>query len=244
MSGRKAITKSGIGTLFDVGETSELLVGLTIPILLDLMKNEGQAQLERLNTTEPFNPKQWNCSRKVIRRRLRLASESYVSTTLQLLNNSLGEGVAEGESIAKLTWRVSDVFSLTDNYRAERIALTVVFQTANTSAREAYIQSGVVKEVRRHTAKTNRPCEYITSLWNGKQSVFRGIVLWPKRQTVRGRDLVVWCVLSMTMLLIRHCMRIVVVSQMLLLLGEPLKWFNTTDKRNGRRCWDKTITKN
>ena len=97
---KENITKSGIGTLFDVGETSELLVGLTIPILLDLMKNEGQAQLERLNTTEPFNPNNETVQESIRRRFVLL--ESYVSTTLQLLNNSLGEGVAEGKVLQSL----------------------------------------------------------------------------------------------------------------------------------------------
>lgn len=182
---QKAFTKLNAGQLINVGETTDLLVGLTIPILLDLMKVEGDAQLERLNTTEPFNPNN-DAVQDKLRRSLRLAGESYVGTTVELLNSALATGLSEGEGIAKLTQRVRDVFSLTDNYRAERIARTTVFQAANTSAREAYRQSGVVKAVKWHTAEDERTCEYCDAM-NGKivdidESFFE------EGDTVRGRD--------------------------------------------------------
>lgn len=181
----KAFAKAGASNLFNVGEATDLLVGITIPILLDLMKVEGDAQLERLNTTEPFNPNNETIQDK-IRRSLRLAGESYTGTTLQLLNSAVGEGVGAGESIAKLTERVRDVFALTDTYRAERIARTVVFQTANTSAREAYRQSGVVKEVRWHTADYELTCEFCEPM-NGK-TVGIEDTFFDEGDTVRGRD--------------------------------------------------------
>lgn len=181
----KAFTKAGVGNLFNVSEASDLLVGITIPILLDLLKAEGDAQLERLNTTEPFNPNN-DIVQEKIRRALRLAGESYTDTTLNLLNTAVGEGVGAGEGIAKLTERVRDVFALTDTYRAERIARTVVFQTANASAREAYIQSGVVSEVRWHTAEDELTCEYCEPM-NGK-TVGLEDTFFDEGQTVRGRD--------------------------------------------------------
>ncbi len=181
----KAFTKAGVGSMFDVGEATDLLVGITIPILLDLLKAEGDAQLERLNTTEPFNPNNEKVQDK-IRRALRLAGESYTNTTLNLLNNSVGEGISAGEGIAKLTNRVRDVFGLTDTYRAERIARTTVFQAANTSAREAYRQSGVVKEVRWHTAEDELTCEFCEPM-NGK-TVGIEDTFFDEGQTVRGRD--------------------------------------------------------
>jgi SPP1 gp7 family putative phage head morphogenesis protein len=177
--------KVNVGNLFNVAETNELLVGLTIPILLDLLKVEGEAQLERLNTGEPFNPNNEVVQNK-LRRSLQLAGESYIGTTFNLLNSSLGEGIGNGESIAKLTERVRDVFNLTDTYRAERIARTVVFQAANTSAREAYRQSGVVTEVRWHTAEDELTCEYCEPM-NGK-TVGIEDTFFDEGDTVRGRD--------------------------------------------------------
>jgi HK97 family phage portal protein len=177
--------KVNVGNFVNAGEATDLLVGLTIPILLDLMRNEGQAQLDRLNTTEPFNPNNETVQDK-IRRSLRLAGESYVGTTFSLLNESLGEGVANGESMAKLTERVRDVFHLTDTYRAERIARSTVFQAANTSAREAYRQSGVVTEVRWHTAEDELTCEYCEPM-NGK-TVGIEDSFFDEGDTVRGRD--------------------------------------------------------
>lgn len=185
LEAEKTLTKAKASAFFNVGEATDLLVGITIPILLDLMKNEGQAQLDRLDTTEPFNPNNDSVQDK-IKRALRLAGESYTSTTLNLVNDSIGEGVSAGEGIAKLTQRVRDVFALTDTYRAERIARTVVFQTANTSAREAYKQSGVVKEVRWHTAEDEVVCEYCGPM-NGK-TVDIESTFFDEGDTVRGRD--------------------------------------------------------
>ncbi len=181
----KAFTKVNAGSLINAGEATDLLVGLTIPILLDLLKVEGDAQLERLNTTEPFNPNNETVQEK-IRRSLRLAGESYVGTTVQLINSALAEGIADGEGIAKLTNRVRDVFGLTDTYRAERIARTTVFQAANTSAREAYKQSGVVKAVKWHTAEDELTCEYC-DVMNGK-TVGLDDSFFDEGDTVRGRD--------------------------------------------------------
>jgi len=53
---------------------------------------------------------------------------------------------------------VASVFDLTEKYRAERVARTTVFATANDAAREAYIQSGVVKTVVWHTAEDELVC--------------------------------------------------------------------------------------
>lgn len=183
--GSEKAMKVNVGNLFNVAETNELLVGLTIPILLDLLKVEGEAQLERLNTGEPFNPNNEVVQNK-LRRSLQLAGESYIGTTFNLLNSALGEGIGNGESIAKLTERVRDVFNLTDTYRAERIARTVVFQAANTSAREAYRQSGVVTEVRWHTAEDELTCEYCEPM-NGK-TVGIEDTFFDEGDMVRGRD--------------------------------------------------------
>lgn len=152
--------------LFDETVIADLFMGITIPVLQELIQTEGQAQAERLNTTDPFNPNNATIQDRV-KTMLKMTAQSYTSTTLKLLNNSLGEGVSNGESLAKLTNRVADVFDLTSKYRAEQVARTSVFATANASAREAYRQSGVVSEVKWHTAEDEMVCEYCGPM-NGK----------------------------------------------------------------------------
>lgn len=171
--------------LFDTARVEELFVGITIPVLQELIQAEGTAQAERLNTTDPFNPNNAEIQDRV-QQMLRLTGQSYTKTTLGLLNNSLADGIANGESMAKLTARVADVFELTSKYRAETVARTTVFSTANASAREAYRQSGVVKEVKWHTAEDEMVCEYCGPM-NGK-TVGIDETFFDEGDTVRGAD--------------------------------------------------------
>ena len=145
--------------LFNAAKVEELFIGLTIPVIQDLLQTEGTAQAERLNTSEPFNPNNADIQKRLTQM-LKLTGQSYTETTSKLLNNTLAEGVGAGESMAKLAARVADVFELTSKYRAETVARTTVFSAANASAREAYKQSGVVSEVKWHTAEDEMVCEY------------------------------------------------------------------------------------
>lgn len=145
--------------LFNAAKVEELFIGLTIPVIQDLLQTEGTAQAERLNTSEPFNPNNADIQKRLTQM-LKLTGQSYTETTSKLLNNTLAEGVGAGESMTKLAARVADVFELTSKYRAETVARTTVFSAANASAREAYKQSGVVSEVKWHTAEDEMVCEY------------------------------------------------------------------------------------
>ena len=156
---RKTAVDIIVKDLFNTAKVEELFIGITIPVLQELLQAEGAAQAARLNTSEPFNPNNAEIQKRLTQM-LKLTGESYTDTTLKLLNNTLGEGVGAGESMAKLTQRVADVFELTSKYRAETVARTTVFSAANASAREAYRQSGVVSEVKWHTAEDEMVCEY------------------------------------------------------------------------------------
>ena len=169
--------------LFDVAQARTLFIGFTSPILQDLLKTEGQAQMARLNTSEPFNPLQEGVQEKV-RNLLKLTAGSYTETTFKLLNSELQQGIDAGESLPELRQRVSQVFNLTDAYRAERVARTTVFGTANNAAREAYKQSGVVKTVVWHTAEDEMTCEFCEPM-NGKTIDIDG-EFFEKGDTVHG----------------------------------------------------------
>lgn len=171
--------------VFNAEQAQNLFIGFTSKILQDLIKAEGQAQMERLNTTEPFNPMNESIQNK-LKKLLNLTSQSYTDTTLKLLNTELQAATSNGESLAEIKQRVANVFSLSEQYRAERVARTTVFGVANNAAREAYKQSGVVTEVAWHTAEDELVCEYCGPM-NGKviavdESFFK------EGQTVTGRD--------------------------------------------------------
>lgn len=153
-------------SLINTDKIESLFVGFSLNILQDLVKAEGQAQMEALNVSTPFNPMNESMQDK-IKKLLKLTAQSYTNTTLQLLSNQLDEGISNGESLAKLTERVAEVFQLTDEFRASQVARTTVFGTANASAREAYKQSGVVKAVKWHTAEDELTCEFCEPM-NGK----------------------------------------------------------------------------
>lgn len=171
--------------LFDIDNAQKLFVGFSFPILNDLIKDEGTAQAERIGSETPFNPNNETIQKRV-RRILELSGQSYTKTTLELLNRTLDEGVGNGESLAKLTNRVADVFNLSNKYRAEAVARTTVFSTANASAREAYKQSGVVKAVKWHTAEDEVVCEFCGPM-NGK-TIDIDSTFFDEGDTVRGRD--------------------------------------------------------
>lgn len=146
-------------SLFDVDNAQKLFIGLTSPILQDLIKTEGQAQMDRLDTTTAFSPLSERVQAKLAGL-LKFTANSYTETTTKLLQSQLAQGVENGESLPELTQRVASVFDLTEQYRAERTARTTVFATANDAAREAYKQSGVVKTVVWHTAEDELVCEF------------------------------------------------------------------------------------
>lgn len=153
--------------LFNVDTAQNIFIGLTSPILQELLKTEGQAQMDRLDTTTPFSPLAEKVQVKLAKL-LNFTAGSYTDTTQKLLQAQLAEGVSNGESLPELTQRVATVFDLTEQYRAERTARTTVFATANNAAREAYIQSGVVKTVVWHTAEDELVCE-LCAPYDGKE---------------------------------------------------------------------------
>lgn len=155
-NGDKAFTTK---ELFNPTQATDLFIGLTMPILQELLKAEGAAQMDRLDTGTPFNPLN-EAAQKRIKQLLGITAQSYTDTTLKLLNTQLQAGVEAGEGLTALVQRVSDVFALTDTYRASQVARTTVFGVANSAAREAYKQSGVVTEVAWHTAEDEKVCEY------------------------------------------------------------------------------------
>ena len=73
-------------------------------------------------------------------------AEQVNDTTREKLKRELGEGVAAGEGVPKLTDRVSNVFRTRRKYESERIARTEVSSASNAAEFESYKQSKVIEK--------------------------------------------------------------------------------------------------
>ena len=87
-----------------------------------------------------------------------LMAESYNQTTLNLLKDKLDQGIRDGLSIRELKDTVSEIYDFSDDTRAEMVARTEAFRTANLATKEAWKQSGVVKTVKWYTAEDSLVC--------------------------------------------------------------------------------------
>lgn len=72
-------------------------------------------------------------------------TKSFNDDTVQLLQKTLGAGLANKESIEELTKRVEAVYAEAEGYRAKRIANTEAHKSKNYGVSEGYRQSGVKK---------------------------------------------------------------------------------------------------
>jgi HK97 family phage portal protein len=151
--------KMAVDNLVDNQKAVTMFINFASPILQQIIKTEGKAQIERINTTNPYNPLSPSIQERM-QKLLALTAQSYTDTTVKLLQKQLAEATANGESLEQITNRVSDVFGLASAYRAEQVARTSVFGIANATARDAYKQSGVVKTVVWHTASDEKVCEF------------------------------------------------------------------------------------
>lgn len=125
--------------LFSVKEYSEELASILIPILEDLVKEQG-AETVNFITGQKFEitPE----LRATVANNITQISGVYNLDTLRALEKTLAEGQAKGESLSKLKKRVEATFSDAKGYRAERIARTESLNISNLTAEDVYKQNG------------------------------------------------------------------------------------------------------
>lgn len=181
----RGFTKAIGDELVDKDSAVRAMIDFATPLLGELVASEGKAQMERLPTEIVFDPKDPKAAKR-IKELMDLSAENYTDTTIQLLTKKLKAEIEAGSSMDQLTKVVNDVFDFTEKYRAARIARSVVFGAANTAAREAYKQSGVVQTVKWHTAEDELVCEFCGPL-NGK-IIDVDENFFEKGDTINGRD--------------------------------------------------------
>lgn len=152
--------------LFNKDEEVAILIDGVTPLLRDLFQKEGNEALQSIGINEAFEASRERVAR-VLKKAISLMAKSYNETTLDELEETLQEGLKDGESLPELAGRVREIYEFSAKARAEQVAKTESFRVANSATKEAWKQSGVVKTLRWYTALDERVCEFCDPL-NGK----------------------------------------------------------------------------
>lgn len=134
-----ATSKSFEEWLFNVKDESVKLAEGITPIILELM----QAQTEdaaNFVTGEVITIS--DQVRKTVAAQIQQVAGVFNADTITALEQTLSEGQASGESLAKLKKRVESVYSDAKGYRAERIARTESSRAGNRSVELTYNENG------------------------------------------------------------------------------------------------------
>jgi HK97 family phage portal protein len=138
--------------LFNLQNEIGITIDFVTPSLTDLYDKEGleAGSLVGVDTI--------NLPRQVLERSIELMAKSYNETTLDLLKSKLDQGISQGQSISELKDTISQIYEYSDESRAEMVARTEAFRTANLATKEAWKQSNVVTTIKWYTAEDSLVC--------------------------------------------------------------------------------------
>lgn len=147
----------------DRDEQIKAIEKLATPIYFELWEKEAaeaEALLGNPGKAIATKAEMTPAMKKALKASIALMAESYTDTTLTLLQDKLGAALAEGASLDQLIDVVQSIGEFSDEVRAEAVARTETFRTANTAAKETWKQSGVVAEIKWYTARDELVCPY------------------------------------------------------------------------------------
>lgn len=136
--------------LFDVSAAVGAFKLKLIPILESLYLSAGELAL-RFAGDETSTYEIRDAQRAYIAENLQRMANDVNNDTIDLLTNTLTEGIQAGESLSKLAKRVNTVYEQAQGYRAERIARTETLKASNQATNFAYGQTGYVKAKKWYT---------------------------------------------------------------------------------------------
>jgi len=139
----KALSKDIGGWMFDLQASKERIVGLFIPMGIELMRQAAKFALDVAGDTDT----QFEINARVkeyITDRVDRFGEDMNDETKKQLEATILEGMTNGENLAKLRSRVKEVFTQATETRSTRIARTESLAASNEGANEAYRQSPLV----------------------------------------------------------------------------------------------------
>lgn len=129
--------------LFDRSDYDTKLIDATMPVLTDLANVQGGLSMRfagdsgnEFILTAPMQD--------ILRSSTARMAQSVNARTLERLNQTLAEGLSNGEGIPKLRERVNEVYDSLNGYRSELIARTETLKASNSATIWAYKQTGYV----------------------------------------------------------------------------------------------------
>ena len=97
---------------------------------------------------------------KWLQNRIEWAAKEVGDETEQLLRQILIDGYSQGQPIATIARRITQIPGFADKTRAMRIARTEIISAQSQGALEGYKESGRVKKVQFYAAMDKRTCGY------------------------------------------------------------------------------------
>lgn len=134
------------------------------PILTEVAIMSGQEALKFIGEDNPYIPVDL---RTVIAKNVRKFAESMVATDKNKIIDMISQGIADGESVAKIRKRITDEFSQYTKMQAERITRTEVIRASNFGTIDAWAHSELVVGKQWLTAMDDR-VDPLCAVMNGK----------------------------------------------------------------------------
>lgn len=129
--------------LFDANAAKGRMVAAFIPMGIELMKEAARFAFDLAD--DPDRELEMNeRMRRYIQDRIDRFTTDTNDETAMLIGKTIAEGVANGESVAKLRKRIEEVYEQANRVRATMIARTETLAASNEAANEAYRQSPMV----------------------------------------------------------------------------------------------------
>jgi HK97 family phage portal protein len=150
-----------IDWLFNVEASKQRIVGRFVPLGISLMKEAAKFAFDLAN--DPDTELQIGTAiKEYIHNRVELFAVSMNDDSIRAIEQTISQGVADGEGLGKLRDRISEVFAEATRVRAERIARTETLAASNAGAEAAYKQSPLVTA--KEWSAEGDACEFCLSL--------------------------------------------------------------------------------
>lgn len=148
--------------LFDLESENNVLIKLIDPVMKRIVSQAGQEALQFVGSSETFNFIE-EVIQMIAQTELKFAG-SVNKTTYETVRAAIQEGIANDESVDKISTRVNEVYSHATKIRSTQIARTETVRASNLGAEAGYEQSGLVDLKEWLVALDERTCEFCLAM--------------------------------------------------------------------------------
>ena len=169
---KRSVKKAFEEWLFNALASKARLLGVLTPITLDLINQQAKLALEMADDDQT----KFQLNKRVrdyVHDRIDKLADATNDFTIKKIEDTIGHGIQEGESISQLVKRINEVYFEASTTRAERIARTETIAVSNDAANEAYLQSPLVVSKEWHTEIDGCDfCQAMNGMVVGKTETF------------------------------------------------------------------------